>query len=398
MPELASNQMLEMRMLETVTFLSAAGQRAHGLNDAIANLPSAFAPRTAVSSNTNLLTISSFSGQGADTSILIRQIATTQRNEGAALNSSASASAEGVHKFALEVDGEVHELSFTVDGPITNRQFQQRMAETINSASLGISATINTTGSTSRLVLETGTTGPGQNGGPRFTIRDISGQAVSLSGVQGITQQAQSAVFSVNGGANRTQATNRVDLGDGLVVNLVAASESEEAVSIFMGQDRFAVRDGVRQVVNQFNALFDATLINAGDRNTRQLIRELQNTVRSSRRELERVGIRVTDDGTLSIDESALNRAMDNGDLTRFFQGTDTRRANPFTNRLARIANSVIQNPMSHVSSHARRLPGFDAAMNAVNNSNNAQAPNQPSPFDAYSPDDIWNILFDALR
>ena len=397
--ELGANRLLEMRLLETVTFLSHAGQRAHRLNDAIANLPSAFNPRTAISSNPGVLQIASFSGQGVtDTNFVIHQIATTQRNDGTALTANAKVEAEGLHKFELEVDGRTHEISFKVEGEVTNRQFQQMMADAINNANLGINATITASGNNTTLRLETGTTGPGIDGGPRFTIRDIEGEAVALTGTGDITQEAQNAVFTVNGGEERTQATNRVDLGNGLVVNLLASSEGE--VRIFMGQDRLAMRSAVRDVVNQFNALLEAAHVNAGDRNTRQLIRDLNGAARMSRRDLDRLGIQIGRDGMLTINETALNAAMDDGSLDRFFRGGDNGRPSAFVTRLGRIADSVIRNPMRHISPHARNLPNFNAALNAVNNppsnTQNAQGQQAPSPFDM--PDDLMSILFDALR
>ena len=397
MPELGSNQLIQTRLLETVTFLSHAGQRAHRLNDALAAIPSAFGPRAAASSNPNALQIVSFSGQQlANTAITIQQVATTQRNEGLSLNSSVKMPAEGLHKFEIEVHGKSHEISFEVEGEITNRQFQQMMADAINEASLGIKATVNTSGNNSRLILETGTTGPGMDDGPRFIIRDIEGEAVKLAGVGEITQEAQSAIFSVNGGENQVQATNRVDLGNGLIVNLVAPSQ--EPVNVFLGQDRFAMRNSVHNVVNQFNSMLEVAHVNSVDRNTRMLIRDLNSAVRSSRRELERIGISIGRDGTLSVNENVLSEAMDNGSLSRFFAGGEGRQPSGFISRLGRISESVVRNPMRHVSPHARNLPGFNNAMNAVANDMDSRNAQTPTPFDAYSNDDLLSFLFDALR
>jgi len=398
MPNLGANQLVEQKLLETVTFLSTAGPRASRLNDALANLPSAFNPRNAVSSNTNLMQIASFSGQNVPaTAVVIHQIATTQRNEGTALQSNTLVAAQGLHTFEIEVDGKPRQISFTAEGNVTNRQFQQKMAEAINNANLGITASVTTKGNTSALSLETGTTGPGMDGKPRFTIRDVTGNAATLTGVNNITQEAQNAIFSVNGSEKQTSATNRVDLGGGLVVTLVKASDEE--VNISMGQNRFAMQNAARQVVNQFNALLESAQVNGTDRNTRMLIRDLQNAASFSRRDLEKIGIRIGRDGFLTVDESTMSAAAENGTLERFFGNGDSRRNNAFVSRLQRIADSVANNPMSHVSPHASRLPGFNAAMSAVNNPNNAQGQRQAaSPFDAYMQDDIMSLLFDALR
>ena len=395
MGDLGANRLINMRLVETVTFLSHAGQRAHRINDAIANLPSAFSPRTAISNNHDILQIVSFGGQNiADTSFVIHQIATTQQNIGTALPSNTAANVSGIHRFEMEVDGRIHVLSFNVQENTTNRELQQKMADTINNAALGVTASVTVSGNNSSLRLETGTTGPGIDGAPRFTIRDIEGDAVKLTGVSEITQEAQNAVFTVNGGDKQTQATNRVDLGNGLVVNLLAPSQNE--VGVFMGQDRIAMRGAVRDLVNQFNGLMEAAQVNAGDRNTRHLIRDLQNAVRGNRRDMERLGITWGRDGMLTVNNTALDAAMENGSLERFFRGADTRGPSSFVTRLERIANSVINNPMRHISPHARNLPNFNKALNAVSNPPAAAQSQNTTPFDM--PDDLMSILFDALR
>ena len=409
MADFGANQLLQTRLIETVTFLSHAGQRAHRLNDAIASLPSAFSPRAAASSNSDLMQVTSFNGQNLPTtSVMIHQVATTQRNEGTSLHSNTQIEAEGVHKFEVDVDGRTHQISITVEGEVTNRQFQQKMADAINQANLGITASITQSGNNSRLVMETNTTGPGMDGEHRFAVRDVEGEAVAIAGIDEVTQEAQSAVFSVNGGEKQTQATNRVDLGNGLIVTLIAPSDT--AVTVHMGHDRASMRNGVRNVVNQFNSLLEAAQVNGADRHTRTLIRDLMSAARHSRRDLERVGITIARDGSLVINENTLNEAMDSGALQRFFMGSEpspnarpgsSRPANAFVGRLSRISESVIRNPMRHVSPHARNLPGFNAALNAVANHNSEQEQNgnqSASPFDAYSMENLWNVLFDSVQ
>ena len=399
---------LDQMLLETVTFLTNAGPRATRLGNAAAAIPAAFNPRTVVSADPSVVQIASFNGENlSDLNIRVHQLATTQRNSGTALNRTEKIDAEGLFKFEIEVDGKAHEISFTVepseDG-ITNQQFQQKMATAINEANLGITATVNVSGANATLSIETGTTGPGMEGGPRFTIRDIEGDAVAKTNVGEITQEAGNAIFSVNGGAKQNNATNRIDLGNGLVVNLIAPSD--EPVGIHMGQDRFSMQGAVVQLVREFNSMLETAHLNNGDRNTRMLIRNLQDAARFSRRDLERIGITADRLGFLSIDEAAMNEAINNGSLDRFFRGTDTRSPNAFVARLDRIAANVSRDPMRHVSPHASRMPGFNTAMNAVrehqnqqnNNSNNTpNAAQQASPFDAYWPDDIIGQLINAL-
>jgi len=392
-----ANQAVEQRLLETVTFLSVGETRAGRLSEALSGISGAFTPRVAVSGDPARLQVTSFSGTNiSDTKIRIHQVATTQRNEGTALVRATPVETSGLKEFEIEVDGNVRRLSFTVAEGATQEQFQQQMAAAINGANLGITATVSAQGNNSRLSIETGTTGQGMDGEPRFSIRDVEdgGGAVALTGVAEITQEAQGAIFSVNGGEKQNSATNRIDLGNGLVVNLVKASN--EPVSVFMGTDRVSMQNSVRNVVNMYNSLLEAAHVNSADRNTRNLIRELQNAARFSRRDLERVGIRIERDGTLSINERVFNEATENGALERFFRGNNGR-PNDFVARLTRISESVASNPMRYVSPHAGRLPGFNAAMAALNNPPPQQGQGASAVENAYLPDDPWSFL-DALQ
>jgi len=398
-PQLGANAALQQRTLETARFVSNAGTRAGQLNNALAGLPAAFRPSTAVSGNTNLLTVTSFSGQSLPaTTVVIDQIAMTQRNVGAAMEVNAPAEAKGTQRFKIELDGKTHEISFSANENMTQRQFQQAMAAAVNNANIGITASVTTSGTAGTLVLETAATGAGDDGNPRFTIQDLEGEAVALTGADETYRHGQNALFSVNGGEQQSSATNNVNLGGGLLVTLV--NTSEEGVSISLGQNRTLMQSSVRQVVTQFNALLDAALDNEADRVTRLLIRDMQGAARVGRRSFEEIGIRINAEGRLSIDEARLSAAAENGSLERFFVGTNGRQPNGFIGRLSRIADGVVRSPMRHVSPHAGRLPGFNDVLHVLNNGGNPQqnTGNGASHFDAYLPDDLMSFLFDALR
>jgi hypothetical protein len=179
----------------------------------------------------------------------------------------------------------------------------------------------------------------------------------------------------------------------------IASDDQSEGETVLMAQDKLAMRNGVQQVISRFNTLLDTANANGADRTTRLLIRDLQGAARTSRRALEAVGLRFASDGKLAIDEKRLNEAMENGSLERFFTGGEGGQPNNFVGRLGRISDSLLRNPMRHVSPHASRLPGFNAAMDAINNQvNNRGQSAAASRFDAYLPDDVMSFLFDALR
>jgi len=398
----STNQMMHQRMVESVRFLHDSEVRATNLRNTINNLPTAFAPRTAVSGNTDALRINTFTGQNlSNMEVTIYQLAAHQRNEGIGLERNANFAEYGKFEFEIEIDGETRTLSFEVTASevLTNQQFQQRMATTINNANIGITASVTSAGNFSALNIVTRTTGAGEDDAPRFTITDVTGNAVEFTGIDNIAQEGQNALFYVNDGEQQSSTSNDVNLGNGLNVTLLQTSE--EPIAITLGQDRLHMQNAARNLVNQFNALLDAAHSNSADRNTRALARQIEGAARMSRRALADIGITVGQDGFLSIDATRMNAAAENGSLERFLTGGESGQPNSFINRLSRTTDSIIRNPARHISNHATRLPGFNAALATVRSGNNPAPAQQqaPSPHDAYFNNNDWmSVLFDTSR
>ena len=400
-PNEQTNAMIQNRIAHTVRFLHDAEQNSGRLLQALAGLPGAFTPRTAVSSNTDALRINSFnapsSGQALpETNVNIIQLATSQRNEGVGLNREELFVGHGTFEFEIEIDGETRRIEFAVNESevLTNLQFQQRMVNAINNANIGLTANTITVGSHTALSITTRTTGAGEEGQPRFTITDIRGNAADLTGIDNIVQEGQNALFVINEGEEQSSASNDVNIGGGINVTFLQAS----TVSISLGQDRIHMQNAARNLVNQFNAMLDTAVENSVDRNTRALARQIEGASRMSRRALAEIGINVNRDGSLSIDANRMSSAADSGALERFLTGGNNS-PNSFIGRIERIADNVARNPLRHLSPHATRMPGFQLAWaNFQNSLNNPQPQQGANPFSAYSSnmDDWMSVLFDS--
>jgi len=338
--------------------------------------------------------VRSFSGTNIpDISVNVYQIAKAQRNAGTDLRADAREIPPGTFSFEIEADGETHTIEFTTTENLTNRAFQQRMADAINDAEIGIDANVSVANGRSTLTLATSATGASEDGEPRFTIRDVTGNAVELTGVDTMTQEAQNAIFTVNG-EDRVSETNDVDLGHGLAVTLLGVSD--EPVTFAPGRDAAGMRTNVRNMVNQFNALLEVARENSSDPRTRSVVRELESVIRRSRRSLEEIGISVNDNGLLTINEAALTTASNNGAIERFLGESNGQRA-PFIRVVSRITDSLRTNPTRHISPHTVRQPSFHVALNAVANGNTLA--NEPqSPFNGMSLEDMMGNLFNMLR
>jgi len=399
-PNESTNEMIHQRVVDTVRFLHGAETRANNLRQAVNALPEAFRPRTATSSNTDILTITNFTGSNlADKSVVIHQLATPQRNEGVGLNRLVPVENSGTFEFEIEVDGETRRLSFNVGAneSVTNQQFQQRMANAINNANIGLTASVHVNGTNSTINIITRTTGEGKEGEPRFTLIDITGNAVEFTGINNITQEGQNALFTIGEGEQQSSVSNEVNIGGGLTVTFHQLSE--EPIEITLGQDLLHIQNAARNLVNHFNALLESATNNSGDSRTRLLARQLQGAANMSRRALADIGIMIGEGGFLSINAERMNAAAENGNLERFLNGNGNRQAHFFTSRVERISENLARNPMRHVSANATRLPGFDAAWNAISNGQNITAPQAPpNPFGNMTPEDLLGMLFNSTR
>ncbi|MCL2702109.1 MAG: flagellar filament capping protein FliD [Defluviitaleaceae bacterium] len=314
--------------------------------------------KTAVSGDPDLLEIKSHDGKGfQDKKVKIDQIATSQQNTGKMMNVNANPGTQkdSVYRFEIEVDGERHELSFEVDHKETNKGFQQKMADAVNAAGIGVTASVITDkdGKNSMLSLESKATGANESGGPHFTVRDIQGNAVEYTGVGTAAQEAKDAVFSVNG-EKRTSKSNDVDLGDGVTATLKKASDKE--ISVTLQKDTQAMLDGMHTMVNSYNKILEAARNNQGDKHTRMFMMSFELTVVSSRTVLKEVGVNADEKGFLSVDSKKMKEAAESGAIERFFTG-EKATGRGFIGQLGKLINDFHKNPWQFVSPALGRLP-----------------------------------------
>jgi hypothetical protein len=283
---------------------------------------SLFESRTASSSDTNVLTASNGTNgtRGPnfnDVSVTVSQVASGQTNTGTAQPSMALSGAEaGRHTFSIErEDGRSAELNVTVTATDTNRTVQQRMADAINrNNELGLTAAVrfNDREGTSQLVISSNTTGERQ----AFNIQDISGDLVSRTGADNVTQEAANAQFTVNGEARESEV-NTVDLGGSLTATL--RQVSDRPVQIRALQNSGEIFNAVREIASQYNELLETARSNPNDRGAQQLMRRLESTARAYESALGRAGIGLGSDGFLRTNDERIAAAVESGQVQNVF-------------------------------------------------------------------------------
>lgn len=338
---------------------------AKDVRDVLSSMQSgaAFKKTTAVSSNSEALSINSSStvnAKLADKSVDIEKIATGQANEGQAMKASNRAAA-GDYKIQIETGGKSYTVSFKVNAGETNQQMQQKMADAINNQNIGVTASVSKDGNNSTLTVQSKNTGDSANS--RFSIRDVAGNAVSKTGTGAATQDAQDAVYSVDG-EKFTSKSNVVSLGDGVSATLEKATT--ESVKVGIGASEEAAVSSAKKLVENFNSL----LTNAAGGS--RLSRELSSVSRSYASSLSKIGIDVAKDGSLSVNQDKLNAAAKDGKLQDFFK-QDMGKTYGFSNNLSRVAGNVERSPLNYTSVQTNSGSSFSNS----NIYNNVLASNQ---------------------
>lgn len=222
----------------------------------------------------------------------------------------------------------------------------------INHAGLGVTASILTDASGSRLAITSGTSGDGGN----FSVSSTDS---SFGFTQAVT--GSDASLTVNG-LTVTSASNTVTgAAPGLTINLLSASPGT-SVSLSVSSDTTQASNTINQFVTDYNTLIGDLNTEFADTSSGQgaladdpSVRNLQSDLLSAIGytasaagsntttipNLTSLGISVNDDGTLRIDSTTLHNALTNNfsDVQNFFQGSSL---NGFANSLDQQLTSFI--------------------------------------------------------
>jgi flagellar hook-associated protein 2 len=304
----------------------------------------------ATSSDTNIVTASAASGTAAGNHVVVvSNLAATASWYSSSAASSSTTLAAGSFDLTVGSGSPVTiPIGTNVDGNGTNTNTLGQLATYINGLNLGVSASVVNDSTGSRLAIVSNSSGAASN----FTISNVSGgnPSGSSSGIS-FTQAVagQDASLTVDG-IPIDSASNTVNGAvNGLTLNLQGAAPGTQ-VSVSIAPDSGQVSQAINNFVNSFNtvikdvnAQYTVNSSNqegplAGDSTLRMLQSSLltaasYSTGSGSISTLADLGITMNNDGTLSVNNSTLNNAIQNNfsAVQGFLQGTS---ANGFAQML----------------------------------------------------------------
>jgi len=293
--------------LQTASTLSVTLEAARLMEKAAkpfdSNSPgSAINSRKTAVSDKNALSATALSGAKLGTyRIGIQQLAATHTHKGNTLASQATTSVQGgINKFGLTINGKEHDIQFFSFTSDTHDNSLTRMAEAINQKKLGVTARVerDQKNGTSQLVIASHETGEKQ----RFSLRDLEGNSVTVSGANQTTQQGEDALYTVDGKSFRS-ASNRVRLPEGVEVQL--HKQTSQSVELNVSADANAITAHAEKLVAAYNRL-ESFLDNTHGKLSFNLKGSWEQLMRHSRAHLETIGITRSADGSLRLDQTRL--------------------------------------------------------------------------------------------
>ncbi len=335
------------------TDISTLETSLNALNDPAGALMS----MAATSSNSGIVSASAAEGTAAGNHVVVvNNLATTASWYSGSVSSSSATLADGSFQLTVGSGSPVTiPIGTNVDGNGTNTNTLAGLATYINGLNLGVSASVVNDSSGSRLAIVSTSSGSAAN----FTISNPSGgnppgSTAGLSFTQALA--GSDASLTVDGIPIDSASNTVTGAVNGLTLNLQSAAKGTQ-VSISVAPDSGQVSDAINSFVTAYNTVIKDVnseyTVNssnqegalAGDSTLSMLQTSLLGAASYSSGSgavgsLADLGITMNNDGTLTVDNSALSNAIQNNfsAVQSFLQGTSS---NGFAATLNNQMNSL---------------------------------------------------------
>ncbi|MHB9797239.1 flagellar filament capping protein FliD [Pseudomonas sp. MT3] len=366
----------------TTTKLTSLGQLKSAISDFQAaltalNSPSSFLARTAKSSDETIFKATATQSAAAGSyQIQVQQLAGTSKVALQSVSNSADAKFNsGTLKISL---GDSEVVSIDID-PSNNTLAGVRDAINKQSSTSGVTATVISDASGSRLVLNSTKSGDGKDikvevsgegtdGDTSLsklafdpaTARSLASltDAEKAAGLGGYVSKAQSAKLTVDGLSVVSETNTVTSAIEGVSINLTKVTAVDTPVTLTVGRDEDGVKANVQKFVDAYNKLITYTNAQTkvtsvgedkapvtgalvGDASVRSMLNAVRNEMVApnanggSFNSLASLGVTTKKDGTLEIDSDKLAKAVsaDFEGVSAYFTG-DNGLANRLGNKL----------------------------------------------------------------
>lgn len=232
-------------------------------------------------------------------SIQVLDLAKEQVNTGKYLDKNSLDIRPGRYSFALEtVNGRIG-MDIPVTRELSNEDVLKDMAEKINKADIGITASIIDDGSHSAIMLASSFTGaPSTSDGLYFSLsKDGDSDTINdIFGLDNVSQYPADSIFSING-ETHSSSSNNISINQTIELDFHKVSNSP--VNISLVPDTTLMAEQMNMFVEAYNNLVDLSKSEASALGTRSLRNDITSMVSRHTAELSSAGISLDDTGHL---------------------------------------------------------------------------------------------------
>lgn len=278
----------------------------------------------------------------------IQQLASEQINSGNALPEKEMDLAPGTYSFDVNINRSNYEFQFNINEDETNLSLQNKLARLINNSGIGMKASVKQNEGFSSLELASVNTGKDSSQDYVFNVSDEntskSKGAVEYLGIGEITNEAQNAIYYVNN-MPASSYSNTITVNKNYEVTLKQTQDIDSEVTIGLKPDTEALHENVDLFIRGYNNfLSNVSKYTVNQPGTGSLLREMNRLSSAYKQELGNMGMTISSDGEIEVDEDKLVEKLSNS-----YPGEELDGMKRFTSSVLEKANKVTFNPMDYV-------------------------------------------------
>ncbi len=210
---------------------------------------------------------------------------------------------EGLNSFTIHTDAGDTQIKAFIRFNQTNEQVLKSFSQKINQAQMHIQAHIQTN-KDGNICMELTSKHTGNH--QRFTIEEQTGNFVSQSGINAITQKCRNAVFKING-EEETSSSNQVSKEEqDIYINLKAPGKA----SLSVVHDFKEIYHTIETFIQDYNDALQFTGEQDDSQHISGFTHLLHKTIEHEAPHLRQIGIMQQEDGTLAIEQETLTSIL----------------------------------------------------------------------------------------
>ncbi|MCR5798866.1 MAG: flagellar filament capping protein FliD [Lachnospiraceae bacterium] len=284
--------------------------------------------------------------------IEVRSLATPQVNLGLYLPKEERDISTGKYAFDVVVGSQAYEFQYTIKEEETNFDIQNKLSRLINNAGIRLSSSVeeDENGYTALRIESSQKGSSADEVAGAFTITDSKDRKVFGSvpylGIDYVAREATSAEIVVNG--QETESSSNVFLMNKKYRITLNGISPAEGVTTRVGvkPDTEAVVENISNLVGSYNNFIKSmNAYSSGLNKNETLFMEMNNIIKPYSNEMAKVGISISEGGTLDMDVDSLTKAINESADPESVDAL-----NSFTSSILKKSNDISLDPVAYIN------------------------------------------------